>query len=102
MDNIIQNNVGNLPTEALSQAAQQSQRQLLRNAVEESLRKYISKFNDSDSPSDIYDMVLTEIEMPLLKTIMQFSKGNQSKAALCLGISRGTLRKKLKFHGFLT
>ncbi|OUU78400.1 MAG: hypothetical protein CBC38_07715 [Gammaproteobacteria bacterium TMED78] len=32
----------------------------------------------------------------MFKTIMDFSEGNQSHAAEILGISRGTLRKKLK------
>ena len=100
MDNIIQNTTGIVAADNINQ--QNMQRQLLRNAVEDSLRKYISKLGDNNSPSDVYNMVLTEIESPLLKTIMQYTKGNQSKAAVCLGLSRGTLRKKLKLHGFLT
>ncbi|MBI80285.1 MAG: hypothetical protein CMQ51_07665 [Gammaproteobacteria bacterium] len=34
----------------------------------------------------------------MLKTILEFSEGNQSNAADILGISRGTLRKKLKHY----
>ena len=45
---------------------------------------------------NIYDMVLNEIEPPLLETVMRYSNGNQTKASIALGISSGTLRKKLK------
>jgi Fis family transcriptional regulator len=43
-------------------------------------------------------MVLGEVEKPLLEVIMKHVKGNQSNAAKTLGLSRGTLRKKLKIY----
>ena len=39
------------------------------------------------------------MERPLLEATMQYAKGNQSKAALILGLNRGTFRKKLAFYG---
>lgn len=48
------------------------------------------------APSNIYNMVLEQVEVPLLEKIMQYTRNNQSKAANILGISRGTLRTKLK------
>ena len=55
-------------------------------------------FNDLDGtpPSDLYQMVLQEIEQPLLESVLHYTRGNQSKAAIVLGLNRGTLRKKLK------
>ena len=55
-------------------------------------------FNDLDghSPADLYQMVLQEIEQPLLESVLHYTRGNQSKAAIVLGLNRGTLRKKLK------
>ncbi len=55
-------------------------------------------FNDLDGypPSDLYQMVLQEIEQPLLESVLHYSRGNQTKAAIVLGLNRGTLRKKLK------
>jgi len=46
-------------------------------------------------------MVLGEVEKPLLEVVMKHTKGNQSNAAKALGLSRGTLRKKLKIYGML-
>jgi len=41
-------------------------------------------------------LVLEEIEGPLFRTVMEMTRYNQSKAARVLGVSRGTLRTKLK------
>ena len=51
---------------------------------------------DGHQPADLYQMVLQEIEQPLLETVLTYTRGNQSKAAAMLGLNRGTLRKKLK------
>ena len=57
--------------------------------------KYLKDL-DGETPSNLYEKVLYEIEKPLFSTIMDHCENNQSKAATCLGINRGTLRKKLK------
>jgi len=72
--------------------------QPLRESVERALENYFSHL-DGQPVNDLYDMVLSEIEIPLLETVMGNTRGNQSKAARILGISRGTLRKKLKKYG---
>jgi Fis family transcriptional regulator len=43
-------------------------------------------------------MVIEEVEKPLLESVMNYCGGNQTKAAKCLGLNRGTLRKKLKHY----
>jgi Fis family transcriptional regulator len=43
-------------------------------------------------------MVLAEVEKPLIETVMNHTAGNQTHAADILGLSRGTLRKKLAEH----
>ena len=55
----------------------------------------------AEPANDLYDIVLAEIERPFFEVVLKHTKGNQSKAAIILGLSRGTLRKKLKLHGFL-
>lgn len=72
--------------------------QPLRESVERALENYFAHL-DGQPVNNLYDMVLSEIEIPLLETVMGNTRGNQSKAARLLGISRGTLRKKLKKYG---
>lgn len=68
--------------------------------VERSLGAYFEHL-DGETPTDLYALVLEEMEVPLLQTVMQQVCGNQSRAAAMLGLSRGTLRKKLKQHDLL-
>jgi Fis family transcriptional regulator len=56
---------------------------------------------DGELPCDLYDVVGCEVEVPLLRSVMRYVGNNQSQAADVLGLSRGTLRKKLKHHGIL-
>lgn len=44
---------------------------------------------------DLHQMVLEQIEPPLLQAVMEKYKFNQSRAANALGISRGTCRTLL-------
>jgi Fis family transcriptional regulator len=73
----------------------QSRNRLLRNFTEDALRSYFKNLN-GHKPADIYKLVMGEIEPPLLNSVMEYTKGNQSLASEILGINRATLRKKLK------
>lgn len=68
--------------------------QSLRNSVRESLRQYFIRL-EGQAPANLYEMVLAEVEHPMLEMVLQYTGQNQSKAAKILGISRGTLRKKM-------
>lgn len=72
----------------------------LRSVTEDSLKKYFKDLN-GHAPGDLYELVLSEIEKPLFKTVMDHTQGNQSRAAEILGMNRATLRKKLKTHCLL-
>ncbi len=74
--------------------------QTLRNCVEQALRNYFTHLEGAEV-TDLYSMVLAEIEAPLLETVMQHVRGNQTKASELLGLNRGTLRKKLKQYDLL-
>lgn len=76
------------------------QDQSLSGCVAQALDKYFSTLS-GELPSNLYDMVLEQIELPLLRKIMDQTGNNQSRAAKILGLSRGTLRKKLKIYGLL-
>jgi len=67
----------------------------LKIAVKSALTAYFSTL-DGASPNNIYQLVVEEIERPLLEVVMQHAKDNQSVAAKWLGLSRNTLRKLLE------
>jgi len=62
------------------------------------LHDYFASLN-GHQPARLYDMVLREVEEPLFRTVLNYSSGNQSRAAEVLGINRATLRKKLREFG---
>ena len=64
------------------------------------MRKYFEQL-DGENPTDIYNMVLKEVELPLLEIVMKQCDDNQTKASKILGINRGTLRTKLKEYNLL-
>jgi Fis family transcriptional regulator len=68
--------------------------------IEKHLKRYLDDLGDN-TPSNVYQMVLTVIEKPVLEIIMKHADQNQSLAATYLGINRNTLRKKLLEHGLL-
>ena len=51
-----------------------------------------------ESPGNLYNLVVSNVEKPLLLYVMNYAEGNQSKAAEILGLNRNTLTKKLKTH----
>ena len=50
---------------------------------------------------DLYEQVLAEVEVPLIKCVLKYTNNNQSQTATILGLNRGTLRKKLRKYGLL-
>ncbi len=86
------------PVETNTPSTQQDQS--LSGCVGQALDKYFSQLG-GELPSNLYDMVLEQIELPLLRKVMDLTASNQSRAAKILGLSRGTLRKKLKIYGLL-
>ncbi|MGP4123906.1 MAG: DNA-binding transcriptional regulator Fis [Sodalis sp. (in: enterobacteria)] len=69
----------------------------LRDSVKQALKNYFVQLN-GQNVNDLYKLVLDEVERPLLDIVMQYTRGNQTRAAQMMGINRGTLRKKLKKH----
>lgn len=70
----------------------------LNGCVRKALEKYFTDL-EGDNPGELYQLMLGEVERPLLEKVMQHTKGNQTQASQLLGINRGTLRKKLKQYG---
>jgi len=72
----------------------------LARTVEFSIQQYLARM-EGHEVNNLYDLVLKEVEQPLLACIMQYTGNNQSKTANLLGLNRGTLRQKLKKYGML-
>lgn len=77
-----------------------TRKQTLRDCVRSTMHDYLKEVDD-ELITDLYPMVLAEVEAPLLEAVMLKARSNQSIAARMLGLNRGTLRKKLKQHGML-
>ena len=71
--------------------------QSLRDYVETAVSNYFQHLEGQDV-TNVYEMVLSEVETPLLEVVMKYTRHNQTRAA---GLNRGTLRKKLKQYGLL-
>ncbi|HOX71739.1 MAG: helix-turn-helix domain-containing protein [Dokdonella sp.] len=70
----------------------------LRECVSRAVRRYLADV-DSQPTEGLHALVVGEVEMPLLREVMAWYGGNQSRAAAALGINRATLRKKLQQYG---
>lgn len=70
----------------------------LNASVRAALEAYFDRMGNHE-PRDLYELVLAEVEQPMIQTVMERCRGNQTLAARVLGLSRGTLRKKLARYG---
>jgi Fis family transcriptional regulator len=67
----------------------------IADCVRRSLERYFKDL-DGEKPRFVYDMVLKNVERPMLETVLDRAEGNQTVAAQMLGINRNTLRKKMQ------
>ena len=72
----------------------------LKHLVKNSLEQFLNDLDDQQV-GDLYDLLMEQVEPPLLQTVMQREGQNQTRAAQILGLSRTTLRKKLIHYGLL-
>jgi Fis family transcriptional regulator, factor for inversion stimulation protein len=73
---------------------------LLSVQVKQALALYFAQLKGHEA-ADLYNLVIGEVEKPLLEAVMDYCGHNQSKAAKALGLSRSTLRKKLEQYGLV-
>jgi Fis family transcriptional regulator len=67
----------------------------LRDMVRQAVGRYLAEI-DGEPSTDFYQLVLSQVEAPLLEEVMRYTRNNQTRAAQLLGLNRGTLRKKLR------
>lgn len=65
--------------------------QFIRNVVEQ----YLDDMQ-STPPDDLHQVILAEVERPLIQAVLEHTEGNQSRAAHLLGITRTTLRSRIQ------
>ncbi len=69
----------------------------LQKSVKHAIRQYLEDL-DGELPCNLHETVISEVEQPMLEVVLKHCENNQSRTASCLGINRGTLRKKLKLY----
>lgn len=74
--------------------------QPLRECLARHLRAYFDQL-DGELSGTLYKLVIAEIEPPLFEHVLDYTRGNVSRAAEMLGIHRSTLRRKLISYGLL-
>lgn len=94
----IANHLEPIQTQDNTPSAQQEN--TLRAEVERSLSRYFENI-ENEAVTDLHHMVISEVEAPLIESVMRYCGNNQSKASIMLGLNRGTLRTKLKLYGLL-
>lgn len=72
----------------------------LRESAQAAIRHFLEQL-EGHPATGLFDVVVAQVEEPLLREIMAFTQNNQSKAATMLGLNRGTLRKKLRQYSLL-
>ncbi|CAG0948929.1 DNA-binding transcriptional regulator NtrC [Geobacteraceae bacterium] len=70
----------------------------LEALVDMKLRASLTNLDKMET-GDIYNLVLKQIERPLIRFVLEKTRGNQVKGADILGINRNTLRKKIQELG---
>lgn len=81
---------------AVLQDVMQNDNNALSNHVINVVKNYLNTVSNKNANLNLYQLIVEEVEAPLFRTVMELTRYNQSKAARVLGVSRGTLRTKLK------
>ncbi len=70
----------------------------LEALITRKLRASLSRM-DVQELDNLYEMVLEQVERPLINIVLEKTRGNQVRSADILGINRNTLRKKIQTLG---
>lgn len=73
----------------------------LRAYVQKTIRRYLEDMGSTE-PEQVYRKLQTEIEPPLIEEVLRYTGGNQSRAARILGMTRNTLRSKIRRYSINT
>ncbi len=69
----------------------------LPTCINTKLSRYFKQL-DGEQASGVYKMVANEVDLIVIKFVLDLVDNNQSEAARVLGINRGTLKKKIELY----
>ena len=72
----------------------------LSECVEEAMSNYFKDLDGHDA-SDLYELVISQVEKPLFEIVLKNYNGNISRTAQALGLNRGTVLGRLKKYGLV-
>ncbi len=67
----------------------------LRRYTRESVRAYLKALNNHHN-GQLYDLVIAEVERGMIKEVLLWCNGNRTRTCEVLGITRTTLRSKMR------
>jgi len=72
----------------------------LQDFTRNTVRQYLQNLKGHQA-KNLYDFIIDEIEKGVILEVLEFTKGNRTKTSDILGITRTTLRNKIKKHRLL-
>jgi Fis family transcriptional regulator, factor for inversion stimulation protein len=76
----------------------ESKNKCLGDNVRDAVEKYF-KDMDGHEPDDLHELIMSQVEKPLIESVIDNARGNISRAAQLLGLNRGTLRNRMQKYG---
>ncbi len=72
----------------------------LSKCVEVNVQNYFEDL-DGEEASNLYELVISQVEKPLFQVVLNQYKGNITRTAQALGLNRGTVLGRLKKCGLV-
>ena len=70
----------------------------LKDVVSRAVAQYLDDMGHTP-PDNMHERIMREVEVPLIETVLEHTGGNQSRAAAILGMTRSTLRNRIRRYG---
>jgi len=69
----------------------------LQNYTRHTVRQYL-QYLEGHKAHNLYDFIIDEIEKGIILEVLDFTAGNRTQTSEILGITRTTLRNKIRKH----
>lgn len=70
----------------------------LNDFVGSVVRQYLDDMGETP-PDNLHSVIMNEVERALIRIVLEYTEGNQSRAAKILGTTRTTLRNRIQRYG---